>query len=84
MATFEVADRAAVERLLDGLHLFCLAESLGGVESLISHPATMTHAAMSDAARAGAGITDGMLRLSIGIEDPADLVADLRAGLDRI
>ena len=84
MATFEVADRAAVERVLDGLHLFCLAESLGGVESLISHPATMTHAAMSDAAQAGAGITDGMLRLSIGIEDPADLVADLRAGLDRI
>jgi cystathionine gamma-synthase len=84
IVTFEVADRSAVERLLDGLQLFCLAESLGGVESLISHPATMTHAAMSDAAQAGAGITGGMLRLSIGIEDPADLVADLRAGLDRI
>jgi len=84
MVTFEVADRAAVERILDGLALFCLAESLGGVESLVSHPATMTHAALSDAAQAQAGITDGMLRLSIGIEDPADLVEDLRAGLDRV
>jgi len=84
IVTFEVADRAAVDALLDGLHLFCLAESLGGVESLISHPATMTHAAMPESAQAAAGITDGMLRLSIGIEDPADLVADLRAGLDRI
>jgi cystathionine gamma-synthase len=84
IVTFEVADRAAVDALLDGLHLFCLAESLGGVESLISHPATMTHAAMPESAQAAAGITDGMLRLSIGIEDPADLVADLQAGLDRV
>lgn len=83
IVTFEVADRAAVDALLDGLRLFCLAESLGGVESLISHPATMTHAAMPEAAQTAAGITDGMLRVSIGIEDPADLVADLRAGLDR-
>ena len=84
MVTFEVSGRAAVEALLDGLNLFCLAESLGGVESLISHPATMTHAALSEAAQGEAGITEGMLRLSIGIEDPADLVADLRTGLDRI
>jgi cystathionine gamma-synthase len=84
IVTFELAGRPAVDALLDGLHLFCLAESLGGVESLISHPATMTHAAMSEEAQLAAGITDGMLRLSIGIEDPVDLVADLRAGLDRI
>jgi cystathionine gamma-synthase len=84
IVTFELAGRSAVDALLDGLRLFCLAESLGGVESLISHPATMTHAAMSEAAQVAAGITDGMLRLSIGIEDPVDLVADLRAGLDRI
>jgi cystathionine gamma-synthase len=84
MVTFELADRAAVDALLDGLSLFCLAESLGGVESLVSHPATMTHAALSADAQAAAGITDGMLRLSIGIEEPADLVADLRAGLDRV
>ncbi|PZQ46644.1 MAG: O-succinylhomoserine (thiol)-lyase, partial [Phenylobacterium zucineum] len=83
IVTFELDGRRAAEALLDGLSDFCLAESLGGVESLISHPATMTHAAMPAQAQAAAGITAGMLRLSIGIEDPADLVTDLRAGLDR-
>ncbi len=83
VVTFEVADRAAVEALLDGLTCFCLAESLGGVESLISHPASMTHAAMPVEVQAAAGISEGMLRLSIGIEEPADLVADLRLGLER-
>lgn len=83
IVTFEVADRAAVEALLDGLTCFCLAESLGGVESLISHPASMTHAAMPAEVQTAAGISQGMLRLSIGIEDPADLVADLRLGLER-
>lgn len=83
VVTFEVADRQAVEALLEGLNLFCLAESLGGVESLISHPASMTHAAMPAEVQAAAGISDGMLRLSVGIEEPADLVADLRLGLDR-
>jgi cystathionine gamma-synthase len=83
VVTFEVADRQAVEVLLEGLNLFCLAESLGGVESLISHPASMTHAAMPAEVQAAAGISDGMLRLSVGIEEPADLVADLRLGLDR-
>ena len=63
--------------------LFTLAESLGGVESLVSHPATMTHASMPADVRAAAGITDGMLRLSLGVEDASDLVADLKAGLDR-
>lgn len=84
MVTFELADRPAVDALLERLTLFCLAESLGGVESLVSHPATMTHAALSPQAQAAAGITDGMLRLSIGIEEPADLVADLRAALDGV
>jgi cystathionine gamma-synthase len=84
IVTFEVADQPAVEALVDGLTCFCLAESLGGVESLISHPATMTHAAMPAEVQAAAGISEGMLRLSIGIEDPADLVADLGAGLDRV
>lgn len=73
----------AVRRLLDGLHLFSLAESLGGTESLIAHPATMTHASMTPEARLTAGITEGLLRLSIGIEPVEDLIADLRAGLDR-
>jgi len=72
-----------VRAFIDGLQLFSLAESLGGVESLVAHPATMTHAAMSAEARAAAGITDGLLRLSIGIEAAEDLLADLNAGLQR-
>ncbi len=83
IVTFDLADEAAVGRFVDGLDCFCLAESLGGVESLVSHPATMTHAAMTPEVRAAAGINDGTLRLSLGIEDPADLLADLTAGLDR-
>ena len=75
----EQAARAFVE----GLRYFTLAESLGGVESLVAHPATMTHAAMTPEARAKAGITDGLLRLSIGIEATDDLLADLAAALAR-
>ncbi len=74
----------AARQFVDGLQLFSLAESLGGVESLVAHPATMTHAAMEPAARAAAGLTDGLLRLSIGIENVDDLIGDLVAGLDRI
>ncbi len=74
---------AAVRAFVDGLDYFTLAESLGGVESLIAHPATMTHAAMSAEARAAAGIGDGLLRLSVGIEHADDLVADIAAALDR-
>jgi cystathionine gamma-synthase len=73
----------AVGRFLDGLRHFTLAESLGGVESLVAHPATMTHAAMDAEARSRAGIGDDLLRLSVGIEDPADLVEDLRDALAR-
>ena len=76
-------DEQVVRAFLDGLQCFTLAESLGGVESLIAHPATMTHAAMSAEARADAGISDGLLRLSIGIEALADLQADLAAALAR-
>lgn len=74
---------AAVRAFIEGLDYFTLAESLGGVESLIAHPATMTHAAMSAEARAAAGIGDGLLRLSVGIEHADDLVADIAAALDR-
>ena len=74
---------AAVRAFLDGLAWFTLAESLGGVESLVAHPATMTHAAMTAEARRTAGIGDGLLRLSIGIEDVDDLLADLDAALAR-
>ncbi len=73
----------AVRAFLDGLQCFTLAESLGGVESLIAHPATMTHAAMSVEARAAAGIGDGLLRLSVGIEHVDDLIADIAAALAR-
>lgn len=74
----------AVQRFLDGLTFFSLAESLGGVESLVAHPGTMTHAAMDAASRKAAGLTDGLLRLSIGIEDLEDLRGDLAAGLARV
>ncbi|WP_282295713.1 O-succinylhomoserine (thiol)-lyase, partial [Stenotrophomonas sp. PS02289] len=89
MLSFELAScpgddpHAAVRAFVDGLRCFTLAESLGGVESLVAHPATMTHAAMTPEARAHAGISEGLLRLSVGIEDAQDLVADLQAGLLR-
>ncbi|MHB8477446.1 MAG: cystathionine gamma-synthase [Steroidobacteraceae bacterium] len=84
MLSFELkGGEAAVEAFLTGLECFTLAESLGGVESLISHPASMTHAGMEESARVRAGIGAGLLRVSVGIEDPADLVADLSAGLER-
>ncbi|BDU72125.1 trans-sulfuration enzyme family protein [Mesoterricola silvestris] len=84
MLSFELKDAspAAVNRVLLALRWFTLAESLGGVESLVAHPATMTHASMTPAARANAGIGDGLIRLSVGIEDPEDLVEDLRRALD--
>jgi cystathionine gamma-synthase len=74
--------RDGVERVTAALTCFTLAESLGGVESLVAHPATMTHASMDAAARQTAGITDGLLRLSVGIELAEDLVADLVQALD--
>lgn len=73
-----------VRRFVNGLHCFSLAESLGGVESLIAHPATMTHSAISAEARRKAGITDSLLRMSVGIEEAQDLLDDLRTALDSI
>jgi cystathionine gamma-lyase len=67
--------------LLERLEVFTLAESLGGVESLVDHPAIMTHASVPPEARAKLGISDSLVRLSIGIEDAADLVADLKSAL---
>ncbi|WP_187498771.1 cystathionine gamma-synthase [Erwinia aphidicola] len=78
MLSFEFdGDEAMLRRFLKALELFTLAESLGGVESLISHTATMTHAGMSAEARAAAGISETLLRISVGIEDHEDLIADL-------
>lgn len=83
MLSFELEGGvAAVERFVEQLRHFSLAESLGGVESLVCHPATMTHASMPPEARAEAGIGDGLVRLSVGIEHAEDLVVDLRRALD--
>jgi cystathionine gamma-synthase len=83
MLSFELVDgtRPRVDHVLKTLRWFTLAESLGGVESLVAHPASMTHASMTPEARARAGIGDGVIRLSVGIEDPADLIADLDEAL---
>jgi cystathionine gamma-synthase len=83
MVSFELAGGIAqVRAFLDALQLFSLAESLGGVESLVAHPASMTHAAMDAAARERAGIADALVRLSVGIEEAADLGRDLAQALD--
>lgn len=84
MVSFELKGGVPqVKAFLQGLKCFSLAESLGGVESLVAHPASMTHAGMTAEARRRAGISDSLLRLSIGIEDVNDLVDDLHSGLDR-
>jgi cystathionine beta-lyase/cystathionine gamma-synthase len=81
MVSFEVADEAAALRTLERLQLFALAESLGAVESLAEHPARMTHASMPLSERERAGLGDGLIRLSVGVEDVADLIADLESAL---
>ena len=84
MLSFELdGDEPAIRAFVDGLEYFSLAESLGGVESLIAHPASMTHASMAPEARRTAGISDSLLRLSVGIEDGDDLISDLDAALLR-
>ncbi|MGH9598682.1 MAG: trans-sulfuration enzyme family protein [Terracidiphilus sp.] len=81
MLSFDLGSRDAAGRFLGALKIFINAESLGGVESLASHSATTTHAALSNEERAAAGITEGLIRLSIGIEDKEDLIADLEQAL---
>ncbi|XOD70093.1 MAG: cystathionine gamma-synthase [Sodalis sp. (in: enterobacteria)] len=85
MLSFELdGDKSILRRFLAALELFTLAESLGGVESLISHAATMTHAGMDPSARTRAGINDTLLRVSVGIEDCGDLIADLEQAFQSI
>jgi cystathionine beta-lyase/cystathionine gamma-synthase len=84
MISFDLGDRAAADRLLRAVRLCSLGESLGGVETLISHPATMTHAGYSQAERDDLGIGDGLVRISVGCEDADDLVADLARALDAV
>jgi methionine-gamma-lyase len=74
----------AGKKLMDHLHLAILAVSLGGVETLIQHPASMTHAAVSHENKIAAGITDDLVRFSVGIEDVEDIIEDLRKGLETV
>ena len=82
MVSFDVkGTRADAERVMYGVTLFQLAESLGGVESLIAYPETMSHASISEEKRRAAGISERTIRVSVGIEHPDDLVADLERAL---
>jgi cystathionine gamma-lyase/cystathionine beta-lyase/cystathionine gamma-lyase/homocysteine desulfhydrase len=72
------------KKFVKNLKVCVLGESLGGVETLVSHPATMTHAAVGEEGRAKIGLTDGMVRLSVGIEDVGDILADLEQALEAI
>jgi cystathionine beta-lyase/cystathionine gamma-synthase len=84
MLAFDLGSLDAARRVLNGVRLMALAESLGGVETLISHPATMTHASVPAERRAALGITDGLVRISAGLEDVNDLTEDLATALGRI
>jgi cystathionine gamma-lyase/cystathionine beta-lyase/cystathionine gamma-lyase/homocysteine desulfhydrase len=84
MISVELGSLEKANTFAKSLRLGFLAESLGGVETLICHPATMTHAAVGVEGRAKLGITDGLMRISVGIEDVEDIIADLDQALDRI
>ena len=84
MLSFDLGSLDAARRLLNQVKLMALAESLGGVETLISHPATMTHASVPIERRQAIGITDGLVRISAGIEDIDDLTEDLSQALDAV
>ena len=84
MLSFDLGSIDAARSLLNPVKLCSLAESLGGVETLISHPATMTHASVPPEMRQKVGITDGLVRLSVGIEDVEDLIADLDFALSKV
>jgi cystathionine beta-lyase/cystathionine gamma-synthase len=84
MVAFDVGSLANARAVLEGVRLCTLAESLGAVETLISHPATMTHASVLPETRARLGITDGLVRISVGLEDVDDIIADLDQALGKI
>ena len=84
MVAFEVGSLEAARKVLESVNLCTLAESLGGVETLISHPATMTHASVDVEKRERLGITDGLVRISVGLEDTDDIIADLDQALKQI
>ena len=85
MISFEVKGGLDAGKIVaTNTKLFSLAESLGGVESLIGHPATMTHAAIPKEEREKVGLKDGLIRISVGIEDEKDLIADLTQAFDKV
>jgi cystathionine beta-lyase/cystathionine gamma-synthase len=84
MISFEVADEAAARRLLDRVQVCTLAVSLGNVDTLIEHPATMTHRGIASEERARIGIADGLIRLSVGLEAAEDIITDLGRALDGV
>src|SRR6266496_2465915 len=84
MVAFDVGSLTAAQTVLESVKICTLAESLGGVETLISHPATMTHASVDVEKRERLGITDGLVRISVGIEDTDDIIADIDQALDRV
>jgi cystathionine gamma-lyase/cystathionine beta-lyase/cystathionine gamma-lyase/homocysteine desulfhydrase len=84
MVAFDVGSLAAARTVLESVKLCTLAESLGGVETLISHPVTMTHASVDQLKRERLGITDGLVRVSVGIEDTDDIIADLDQALEKV
>ena len=83
MISFELADGYDINTFFESLSLVTLAESLGGVESLVCHPSTMTHASIPKDIRDRVGITDGLIRLSVGIEDIDDIISDLAQAIER-
>ncbi len=84
MISFDLGSLANAKKFLKAVRICALAESLGGVETLISHPATMTHASVPKADRIRNGVTDGLVRISVGIEDVEDLIGDLKQALAKI
>ena len=84
MISFDVVTLENARKMLNHVKLCSLAESLGGVETLISHPATMTHASVPAEVRERIGITDGLIRISVGIEDVEDLITDLDSALNKM
>ena len=84
LVTFEVADKATAFRVMDGFRLIAISNNLGDSRSMVTHPATTTHMRIGAEERARLGISDGVIRLSVGLEDPADLEDDLQRGLDAV
>jgi len=84
LISFDLGSREAADRLLRGVRLCSLGESLGGIETLISHPATMTHAGYTPAEREALGIGDGLVRISVGCEDAQDIIGDLQGALEPV